>query len=106
MLWKIGKAASVAAVDVKFSDPAQWFIGGQPLTEVGQSSFCVDIKVTAGTNSRDDKAAFIRAVFKQMVAILGPITPTSYVVVQDVAADSWGYGGKTQAYRYISGDNG
>ncbi|WP_252898562.1 tautomerase family protein [Secundilactobacillus odoratitofui] len=36
---KLGKAADVAAVDVKFTSPDDWFIGGQSLTETHQTGF-------------------------------------------------------------------
>lgn len=100
---KLGKNASAAAVDVRFGDPADWFIGGQPLTVTGESSFFLEIKVTAGTNSRDDYADFIQATFAAMQNLLGKLAATSYIVVQNVNADAWGYGGQTQEYRYIAG---
>jgi 4-oxalocrotonate tautomerase len=34
---------------------------------------------------------------------LGTLNPASYVVIQDVRGDSWGYEGLTQEYRYIKG---
>ncbi len=40
-----------------------------------------------------------------MNTILGELHPASYVVIMDVPADSWGYEGATQEYRYIKGKN-
>ncbi len=34
---------------------------------------------------------------------MGRLNPASYIVVQDVRADAWGYAGETQEYRYIKG---
>lgn len=99
---KLGKNAGVAAVDVQFQDPKQWFIGGHAL-KPDQSSFFIEIKITSSTNSRDDKAAFVKAAYQQMAALLPNVQPTSYIVLQDVASDSWGYGGLTQEFRYIHG---
>lgn len=98
---KLGKAAKDAAVDIHRSDPAQWFIGGESLQSLDQTSFFVEIKITKSTNTRDQKAAFVRAVFEQMSAWFKNISKTSYVVVQDISSDSWGFGGKTQEYRYM-----
>ena len=39
--------------------------------------------------------------FSDLDAIFGPITPASYIVIHDVRADSWGFQGKTQEYRFI-----
>ncbi|WP_262316711.1 tautomerase family protein [Lacticaseibacillus parakribbianus] len=100
---KLGKNAAAAAVDIRYRDPASWFIGGQALTATHQSSFFVEVKVTSGTNTRADKAAFVQAVFAAMQRLLGPIAATSYVVVTDVPGSDWGYGGKTQSFRYETG---
>ncbi|MYV17685.1 tautomerase family protein [Furfurilactobacillus milii] len=101
---KLGKAGPVAAVDVHFTDPNEWFIGAKSVAETNETSFFVEIKITESTNSRDDKAAFVKATFEQMSQLFPNIASTSYVVLQDVASDSWGYGGKTQEFRYITGD--
>lgn len=37
-----------------------------------------------------------------MQELIGPLATTSYIVIQDVASDSWGFGGKTQEWRYIT----
>lgn len=102
---KLGKNAQAAAVDVQFTDPTQWFIGGQALAATDATSFVVEIKLTEHTNSRDQLAGFIKATYDGMAALFPHVATTSYVVCQFVGADSWGYGGKTQAYRYITGDN-
>lgn len=101
---KLGKAGAIAAVDVHFTDPNDWFIGAKSVAETNETSFFVEIKITESTNSRDDKAAFIKSTFENMSQFFPNVSPTSYVVLQDVASDSWGYGGKTQEYRYIAGD--
>lgn len=102
---KLGKSAGVAAVDVHFSDPKDWFIGDKTIAGQNETAFFVEIKITTGTNSRGDKAAFVKAVFDGMSQLFTNVAKTSYVVLQDVASDSWGYGGKTQEYRYISGNS-
>ncbi|MCI1983834.1 MAG: tautomerase family protein [Bifidobacteriaceae bacterium] len=96
------KSENAVAIDLRFTDPENWFVGGKSLSERQESSFFIEIKLTDGTNSRDEKALFIRQAFKGMAMILGKISDTSYIVAHDVSSDSWGYGGKTQEYRYIS----
>ncbi len=59
--------------------------------------------MTEGTNTKDEKAAYVEKVFAAMTAALGELHPASYVVVHDVGADSWGYGGRTQEFRYVRG---
>jgi 4-oxalocrotonate tautomerase len=55
-----------------------------------------------GTNTKDEKAAFIAATFEAMGKILGPLHEESYVHVHDVRDDAYGYGGLTQGQRYIA----
>lgn len=95
----LGKQADVAAVDIQFADPKRWFVGGQPVTA---QTFYLEVKLTAGTNTRDEKARFIAEAFAGLKHLLGQVTPTSYIVLQDVNADDWGFGGQTQGYRYIA----
>lgn len=96
----LGKKRELTAIAVEYVPPAQWFVGAQALA--GQAaSFYLDIKVTAGTNTKDEKAQYVREVFAALEQEFGPLQPASYVVVDDVPADTWGWQGKTQEYRYI-----
>ena len=78
---------------------AQWCVGGAALDAQRRASFFVDARVTAGTNSQDEKARYIAAVFARMRELLGVLHEASYVHVHEVPADGWGYGGLTQAQR-------
>ena len=99
----LGKKRELTAVAISTTPNQEWFIGAQPLTESQQASFYLDIKVTEGTNTKNEKAAYVEKVFKGMAEILGELAPASYVVIHEVHADSWGYAGQTQEYRYIRG---
>lgn len=99
----LGKKPDVTAVAISWLPADQWFIGGKSLGATGASSFFLKIEITAGTNTKDQKSAFVAAVFAAMEGRLGPLAPASYVVIQEVAADAWGYAGRTQEYRYIEG---
>lgn len=99
----LGKRREVTAVAIDWLAAEQWFIGGEALAGSGQRSFLLKIEITTGTNTKDQKAAFVAAVFAAMEKLLGPLAPASYVVIQEVAADAWGYAGRTQEYRYIEG---
>ena len=50
---------------------------------------------------KDEKEAYIAAVFRLMEALLGALHQESYVYVEEVKADAYGFGGRTQEYRYI-----
>lgn len=99
----LGKRREVTAVSIDWLPAEQWFIGGESLAQTQQRSFFLKIEITTGTNTKDQKAAFVAAVFTAMEKLLGPLASASYVVIQEVAADAWGYAGRTQESRYIEG---
>lgn len=74
-----------------------------PVSTSGVSTFYLDIKVTEGTNTKNEKAAYVKQVFAGMEAILGRVASASYIVIHEVHADAWGYQGETQEFRYIKG---
>jgi 4-oxalocrotonate tautomerase len=95
------KPRQITAVAVTFVPPEQWIIGGRSLQEQGLASFWLDIKVTEGTNTKDEKASYLAEVFSFMQSVLGPVHEESYILIHDVHGDGYGYGGTTQDYRYI-----
>ena len=94
------KKRAVTAIAIDFVEHDQWVIAGTPLSERGQNSFYMDIKITDETNTKDEKAQYIKEVFAGFAKILGDLHEESYIYVQDVRAASYGYGGHTQEYRY------
>ena len=97
------KDPKVTAVIVKPVDAADWFAGGKALAEQNRASFWLDVHVTEGTNTKDEKAAYLAAVFKRMGELLGPLHEESYAHVDEVRGDAYGFGGLTQERRYIAG---
>jgi 4-oxalocrotonate tautomerase len=100
------KDPKVTAVVVEGVDPADWYCGGRSLAEHGLASFWLDIRITEGTNTKDEKAAFVAAVFKRMSELVGPLHHESYVHANEVRDDAYGFGGLTQERRYIAGKLG
>lgn len=73
-----------------------------PSEVTGPTAF-LEISVTEGTNTAQEKEAFIAAAFEELQHQLGHgqlLAPASYVIVREVSATNWGYGGQTQATRY------
>jgi 4-oxalocrotonate tautomerase len=97
------KDPKVTAVIVRAVDAADWFAGGQSLAEQSLASFWLDVHVTEGTNTKDEKAAYLASVFKRMGELLGPLHHESYAHVDEVKGDAYGFGGLTQERRYIAG---
>ena len=96
----LGKKKEVTAITIEYVDTDCWFVGGKLLNEQDKSSFYFDIKITDETNTKDEKAQYIKEAFLGFERILGNLHEESYIYVQDVRAASYGYGGKTQEYRY------
>ncbi|MEA3181555.1 MAG: 4-oxalocrotonate tautomerase [Gammaproteobacteria bacterium] len=96
----LGKKPDVTAIAIDYVDPDDWIVGGRSLREQGKSSFYFDIKITDETNTKAQKAEYIAEVFAAFERLLGNLHEESYIYVQDVRAGSYGYGGKTQEYRY------
>lgn len=99
----LGKKPEVTSIAVDFVDPARWFIGGEPVAAAGVTTFYLDIKITEGTNTKDQKARYVEAVFRDLEPVLGRVAPASYIVIDDVRADAWGFQGRTQESRFIGG---
>ena len=97
------KDPKVTAIIVKSVDPADWFAGGKSLAEQRLGSFWLDTHVSEGTNTKDEKAAYVAAMFKRMGELLGPLHNESYLHVDEVKGDAYGFGGLTQERRYIAG---
>lgn len=94
------KKREVTAIAIDYTSPTNWSIGGVPLSEQNKASFYFDIKITDETNTKDEKAQYIKEAFAGFERILGDLHETSYIYVQDVRAAAYGFGGKTQEYRY------
>ena len=97
----LGKKPEVTSIAVDFISPDLWFVGGKRVSDMNTVTFYLDIKVTNGTNTKSEKLEYIKRVFSDFESILGSIAPASYIVIHDISADSWGFQGKTQEFRYI-----
>jgi 4-oxalocrotonate tautomerase len=94
------KKPEVTAIAIDYVDPDDWIVAGKSLSEQGKSSFYFDIKITDETNSKAEKAQYIREVFDAFSKLLGNLHEESYIYVQDVRAAAYGFGGRTQEYRF------
>lgn len=94
------KKREVTSIAIDYVHPDDWIVGGRSLSDLGKSSVYFDIKITDETNSKAEKAEFIAAAFEAFDQLLGNLHEESYIYVQDVRAAAYGYGGKTQEYRF------
>jgi 4-oxalocrotonate tautomerase len=94
------KDPDVTAIAIEYINPEDWIVAGKSLAEHGKSSIYFDIKVTDETNTKAEKAQYIREAFDAFSKLLGDLHNESYIYVQDVRASSYGFSGLTQEYRY------
>lgn len=96
----LGKKLQVIAITVEYIADDAWFIGGQSLAELGKSAFNLDISITDETNTKSEKARYLRATYEAMAALRINLHEVSYVHLVDARAAAYGYGGFTQEYRH------
>lgn len=98
----LGKRAEVTAVIIDDLPAARWHVGGQ---DTQRPTALLEISITQGTNTQAEKAAFIEAAFAELQRQLGcggPLEEASYVIVRELPASDWGYGGQTQQARQLA----
>ncbi len=90
------KKAELTAVLVEHVSAAAWTVGSKPVAAAAH----LDVKVTEGTNTAEEKGRFIGEAMKLLRSVLGAdLTPVTYVVIHEVPASAWGWDGLTQAHR-------
>ena len=97
MVGVMGKRREVTAVAVHRVFGETWAIGGVPL-DSGTTAY-VEAKITAGTNTEEEKATFIARTWALLQDVVGGLSEASYIVVHEVPGSDWGYGGRTQDAR-------
>lgn len=97
------KDPALTAIAITSIDPQHWFAGGRSLADQGLNSFWLDIKVVDATNTKAEMSDYIGQVFVTMTRLLGRVHHESYTLVHEVPAAAYGFGGRTQEYRYIAG---
>jgi 4-oxalocrotonate tautomerase len=98
----LGKRPAVTAVTIDDFPAARWHVGGR---DVQRPTAMLEISITQGTNTAEEKAAYVKAVFEELQRQLGhgePLEEASYVIVREVPAADWGYGGRTQRERQLA----
>jgi 4-oxalocrotonate tautomerase len=92
------KRPEVTVVMIDDLPAARFCIAGQPSS---QPAACLSIDITQGTNTLEEKASFVNQAYVLLRELLGDLQEASYVIVRELPASDWGYGGKTQAARRL-----
>ena len=94
------KPPEITAVVVEQVPARDWFIANRSLADHLKATFFVEVRVTRGTNVKEEKAAYLREVFRKLESLLGSVHPESYVHVHEAEGDAYGYGGVSQDARW------
>lgn len=96
----LGKDPRLTAVVVDFIPAARWFIAGHPLEGGTARSYHWLVSITDETNTKAEKARYLREVYGAMALLRKNLHEVSYVHLIDARAAAYGYGGLTQEYRH------
>lgn len=92
----LGKNPELTVVSVSREEPACWSAGGEPIEgNLAQ----LEAIITEGSNTFEEKAAFLAAAHTLLVQVIGELAGPLYIVVNEVPARDWGYDGLSQMAR-------
>lgn len=92
----LGKKTALTAVLIELLDVSGWSIGARGIDVAAH----LEVSITEGTNTPAEKMDFIAEAHALLRARLGQNLPLeTYVVLKEIPADAWGYGGLTQDFR-------
>jgi 4-oxalocrotonate tautomerase len=96
MVDTLGKDPAITSVLIEQVPARGWSIAGAAAHVLAH----VSARITAGINSAEEKARFIAQTHALLKRILGGGLPVAtYVIVDEIAPDAWGYDGITQQHR-------
>lgn len=96
------KKPEVTVVMIDDLPAARYLVAGR---DAVQPIACLEISITAGTNTAEEKSQFIHETYAELHRQLSIGSSTlheaSYVIVRELPAGDWGYGGLSQAERRV-----
>lgn len=97
----LGKRREVVVVAVEASPAPNWSVNGKSLAKAAPLAQ-MEAFITAGTNTGEEKAAFIRAAHGLLASLLGTEATPIYIQIIEIPGSDWGYDGETQATRKLA----
>ncbi|MCT9076612.1 tautomerase family protein [Streptomyces fulvoviolaceus] len=90
----LDKPIERTSVHLNLVPAERYFVAGEPVGEATGAH--VEVSITAGTNSADEKARFIRETYELLRTTLGLLPPVAGVALYEMHPESYGYNGVTQ----------
>ncbi len=82
------------------AEQGQWYVGGTVKND-DAAIFELNIVVTKGTNTDEEKAEWIAQAWKLVTEAFGSTPHPNYISIQEIGGKSWGYNGLSQEQRKI-----
>jgi 4-oxalocrotonate tautomerase len=96
----LGKSATRTTVHLNRTPVSLFYVAGAPVDGTGATGAHVEVSITAGTNSAQEKEAFIRGAYELLCTTLGVLPPVAGVALYELHPESYGYNGITQLEHY------
>ncbi|MFE5995210.1 4-oxalocrotonate tautomerase family protein [Streptomyces sp. NPDC056453] len=90
----LNKPLERTTVHVNLVAADRYYVGGEPVSEATGAH--VEVSITMGTNSADEKARFISQTYELLSSTLGLLPPVAGVALYEMHPESYGYNGVTQ----------
>jgi 4-oxalocrotonate tautomerase len=90
------KEPEVTVVHVNLVPAQRWFVAAERADATGAH---LEVSITAGTNTAQEKAAFIDHAYELLGKHLGTLPAAAYVALYELDGESYGYNGITQLAR-------
>jgi 4-oxalocrotonate tautomerase len=94
----LNKKAPLVSVLVEQVALKGWSVGGAPVKAAAH----LEAEVTAGTNTKEEKTRFIAEANRLLHEVAGDLPLATYVVIDEIAGDAWGYDGLSQEGRRLA----
>lgn len=92
---ELEKRHELTSLSIESAGTKVWTIGGR----VSDQAAHLDVYVTAGTNSLEQKRRFISEAMKLLRAVMPGLPEATYVIIHELPGENWGYDGQTQQDR-------
>lgn len=94
----LGKSAGRTTVCLDLPPAGRYFVAGRPME--GCPGAHVEVSLTAGTHSTDEKARFLREAYQLLPETLGASPQVAGAALYELRPEGYGYNGVTQLVHY------
>ena len=94
----LGKKRELTSVLIDTPGEAGWMIG----QSVRRVAAHLDVSITAGTNSIEEKRTFLASAMALLRSEAPDLHQATYIVLSELPSENWGFDGRSQMDRAIN----